>query len=87
VDFVSRIKTLFDNADQSGRLIVEDDEKLHEKGLAGDRFYLAGSMNLTWTGVRIASEVVTLDLDPAEVARARRSYSDRYGGTFAEYGS
>jgi hypothetical protein len=69
--------------DDADALRLVDDELLHEKGIAGDDFYLAGSMNLTWTGVHIASEVVTWSLAPSEVHGARRSFFERYGGVFA----
>jgi hypothetical protein len=82
--FLNDIKAAFGEAelDDEFHLVITDDDLLHEKGIAGDSFYLSGSMNLTYTGVHIGSEMVTLDLEAAEVARARRSFFERFGGTF-----
>lgn len=84
--FLQDIRAVFGEAelDDEPHLVITDDDVLHEKGIAGDTFYLSGSMNLTYTGVHIGSELVSLDLDPVEVARARRSFFERFGGTFAE---
>lgn len=80
--FVAALRTAFFGAglDNSGLLSIVDDALLHEKGIAGDDFYLAGSMNLTWTGVHLANEVVTWTREPGEVQSARRSFAERYGG-------
>jgi hypothetical protein len=85
-EFLGRLESLFfaHHLDNEGALIVKDDADLHEKGMAGDDFHLGGSMNLTWTGIHLASEFVTLFTEPSEVQRARRSYAERYGGTFRE---
>lgn len=82
--FLNTIRGAFGQADlnREPHLIVADDDLLHEKGIAGDTFYLSGSMNLTYTGIHIGSELVALDLDPVEVARARRSFYERFGGVF-----
>jgi hypothetical protein len=82
--FLHEIKAAFGGAelDNESFLVITDDDVLHEKGIAGDNFYLSGSMNLTYTGVHIGSEMVTLDLDPVEIARARRSFFERFGGIF-----
>ena len=45
-------------------------ETLHEKGLIGDRFYLRGSMNFTYSGIHINDEHIELTTDSEQVARA-----------------
>lgn len=82
--FVSSVRSGFYDigADDPARLLLVQDDLLHEKGLAGDDYYLSGSMNLTWTGVHISSEMLRLSLALDEVQAARRSFSERYGGEF-----
>lgn len=53
---------------------------LHAKGLLGDAFCLSGSMNFTFYGVDVQTELVTLQTDPAEVARLRVQFHAEYGG-------
>lgn len=54
-------------------------DKLHVKGLLGDDFHLRGSMNLTRSGVDDNEEELILEIDPAEVARARIEFENRFG--------
>jgi len=53
---------------------------LHAKGLVGDDFGLTGSMNFTFSGVELQTELVTLERDRAEVARMRVDFHSEYGG-------
>lgn len=52
------------------RQSVHDPEKAldHEKAIAGDSWAVFGSMNLTYRGVEINGELVTVSTDPARVA-------------------
>ena len=61
-------------------LRVFETEELHEKGLLGDDYYLAGSMNLTFNGVELLDEMVTFDASPEATADARLVYYRRWGG-------
>ncbi len=82
--FLTRLRASFREAgaDDDGILRLVQDDLLHEKGIAGDDYYLSGSMNLTWAGVHISSEVLRLTRSADEVQAARRSYAERYGGQF-----
>lgn len=62
-----------------GLLKVVDDELLHEKGLASERFYLSGSLNITWNGIHVLGEKVELSTLAVDVQGAVRSFSERYG--------
>lgn len=45
-------------------------DRMHEKGLVGDHFYLRGSMNFTYSGVNLNDEHVELTTEPEQVALA-----------------
>jgi phosphatidylserine/phosphatidylglycerophosphate/cardiolipin synthase-like enzyme len=53
---------------------------LHAKGLIGDDFGLTGSMNFTFNGVELQTELVALERDRAEVAKLRIAFAEEYGG-------
>lgn len=53
---------------------------LHHKGFLGDDFYLSGSMNLTFNGVEILEEGVTLETSREATEAARIAFLDDYGG-------
>lgn len=52
---------------------------LHAKGLLGDRFYLSGSMNFTFSGISFNEEAVQFVTSPEEVALNRVSFIDKWG--------
>lgn len=54
---------------------------LHEKGIVGDRFSLAGSMNLTYNGVYVNEEHLTYTCDPARVAERRNALDTRWSAS------
>ena len=62
------------------RIVIDEEDQQHEKGLLGDDYFLSGSMNLTVRGVRFNDEQLTLSLDTDEVAQARINMRARYGG-------
>ncbi|ADO70532.1 phospholipase D-like domain-containing protein DpdK [Stigmatella aurantiaca] len=64
----------------SGSLTLFKRDVLHAKGLIGDDFGLTGSMNFTYSGIEIQTELVTLQRDPAQVASLRVSFHREYGG-------
>lgn len=54
-------------------------EELHEKGILGDAFYLSGSMNFTYNGVHVNTEVLHFITDPATIAEAHITMRERWG--------
>jgi hypothetical protein len=42
----------------------------HEKGLVSEHFYLRGSMNFTFSGIKINDEHVELTTEPDQIAGA-----------------
>lgn len=54
------------------KLVVHRDyERIHTKGLVGDRFVLSGSMNFTYAGVNLNDELLRYSTDPTEVAEMK----------------
>jgi hypothetical protein len=62
-------------------LSVVTPDVLHMKGLIGDGYALSGSMDFTFGGIELQTELVTLQTDPAEVAKLRVAFHGEYGGT------
>jgi phosphatidylserine/phosphatidylglycerophosphate/cardiolipin synthase-like enzyme len=79
--FVQRLESAARSTGCLERLIVhrDDRERLHEKGLLGDDYYVSGSMNFTESGIRLQDEAVKLELDPEAVAQARVHFRQNYG--------
>jgi hypothetical protein len=79
--FVRRLEFAAESAGVSSRLLVrlDDRERLHEKGLLGDDYYLSGSMNFTYNGIRLHDEAVKFDLTESVVAQARLNFRQNYG--------
>lgn len=79
-EFLRRLASSFYEEGIETQLTTHEEEVLHEKGLAGDDFHLSGSMNLTWRGIELNQEFVTLTTEPQNVADARLAFYDLYGG-------
>ena len=81
VRFAQRLESSARSIGCSERLVVhrDDRERLHEKGLLGDDYYVSGSMNFTESGIRLHDEAVKLELDPPAVAQARLHFRQNYG--------
>jgi hypothetical protein len=62
------------------RVVVDESGKLHTKALTGDDYAVAGSMNITHTGINLREEQVELRTDDVYVAQARLDAFDRFGG-------
>ncbi len=60
------------------RIFVRMADKLHEKGLLGDGYYLSGSFNFTFGGIQINEEVAHFYSDPAKVAEAYVAFAERW---------
>jgi hypothetical protein len=65
-------------SDNTGNLQVTIRDKLHLKGLLGQDYYLSGSMNLTYSGVEVNSEGVTLNRTPKAISEARIHFRENY---------
>ncbi|MEH2096321.1 MULTISPECIES: hypothetical protein [unclassified Nostoc] len=55
-------------------------EELHAKGILGDGYYLAGSMNFTYNGITINEKVVTYETSPEAIAEQQLIFTNRWGG-------
>lgn len=79
--FVRRLEAAAESSGTASRLLIRLDnrERLHEKGLLGDDYYLAGSMNFTYNGIRLHDEAVKFDLTEPAVAQARLNFRQNYG--------
>jgi hypothetical protein len=79
--FAQRLTSAAKSTGRSGQLLMRRDERerLHEKGLLGDDYYISGSMNFTESGIRLHDEAIKLELDPQAVAHARLHFRQAYG--------
>jgi hypothetical protein len=64
-----------------GRLSCRYASELHEKGILSGKVLVAGSMNLTYNGIRRLEESITITDDVDTVTRTRHAYEDRWGVT------
>jgi hypothetical protein len=62
------------------RLRIAMDADVHEKGILGDDFLLSGSMNLTFNGITVNDEHLTLRTDRASVEEWRLVLEQKWGG-------
>jgi hypothetical protein len=56
---------------------------VHDKGILGDDFLLSGSMNLTYNGVTVNDEHLTLRTDMASVKEWRLTLEKKWNGSLA----
>lgn len=54
------------------------EDKLHQKGLLTEAFYLRGSMNFTRNGIQHNDERVEFTTDKEEIARARSEFKEQW---------
>ncbi len=82
VRFLDRIANLAEDLRLERKLTLSIDasENLHTKALTGDDYALAGSMNLTYNGIKVREEFLDLRTEPEFVAQARMDAFDRFGG-------
>lgn len=64
--FIARLQYLKEQFRDQLKWVIEKD--FHAKGLLGDDYFLSGSMNLTFNGISVNGEHLTLRTDPAAVA-------------------
>jgi hypothetical protein len=74
--FIERMRSL--QRSHSGRIKLLLEENFHDKGLVGDDYELAGSMNFTRAGININTEHVILRTDPSFVAERRLQLNARW---------
>lgn len=67
--FIHRIEQIRQR--HPSRLLYAVAGDLHKKGIVGDDFLLSGSMNLTYNGIAVNDEHLTLRTDPASVQEWR----------------
>jgi len=77
--FLQKMRDLSRASETPGNLHVVIKDTLHLKGLLGQDYYLSGSMNLTYNGVEVNHEGVSLDRSQAAIAAARIHFQESYG--------
>ena len=55
-------------------------EELHAKGILGDGYYLAGSMNFTYNGITVNEEALYYETTPEVIAEQQVIFNSRWGG-------
>jgi phosphatidylserine/phosphatidylglycerophosphate/cardiolipin synthase-like enzyme len=81
--FTARLTRLADDEGVAGRVTVvdvSDEQRLHDKALAGDDFVVSGSMNFTFAGALLNEEQVQLHSDETYVAATQKDLYQRFGG-------
>ncbi len=78
--FLRKVGDLASASGASDRLVVHQKDTLHLKGILGRDYYLSGSMNLTFNGVEVLEEGITLETSEDAIGAARIQLLDRYGG-------
>jgi phosphatidylserine/phosphatidylglycerophosphate/cardiolipin synthase-like enzyme len=76
--FIEQIKVKTDYQNFPVRFYIT--EELHAKGILGNGYYLAGSMNFTYNGITINEEVVTYETSPEAIAEQQVIFTNRWGG-------
>jgi len=76
--FLRKMSDLSKASDSADNLRVTIRDALHLKGLLGHDYYLSGSMNLTYNGVEVNHEGVSLDRSPIAIAEARIHFQENY---------
>ena len=74
-DFINRIENV--SKGRSG-MHLHLSADLHDKGILGDGYHLAGSMNLTHSGISINDEVLQFTTDSANVASHQVAFRARW---------
>jgi len=76
--FLEGLKTRIDRLDVAVRFHIA--EELHTKGILGDGYYLAGSMNFTYNGITVNEEALTYETSPEVIAEQQLIFTNRWGG-------
>lgn len=80
-EFLRAARKLSEDVTGRGSVTVHIDSVLHTKGILGDSFWLAGSMNLTAYGVQRNDEQLTLHVGPPldAIVSQRSHFAQTYG--------
>jgi hypothetical protein len=76
--FLRKMHDLSRASEYASNLHVALRDTLHLKGLLGQDYYLSGSMNLTYNGVEVNHEGVSLDRSPEAIAEVRIHFQENY---------
>src|SRR5262245_12284319 len=79
-DVAQKLLDLQEQVPDPDQVVVTEREELHTKGLLGDDFFLAGSMNFTRSGVEVWDERVVLHTDRVQVFQAMLEMHGHYPG-------
>jgi hypothetical protein len=74
--FINRLQVAIPSSDVFQHVLAD---QLHFKGILGPSFYLAGSMNSTYSGAYKNDEHLELKSAQSEIIEARLNYEQRYG--------
>jgi hypothetical protein len=80
VDVARKLRELSDRLGDPHLVEVTESEELHTKGLLGDDYFLAGSMNFTRSGVEVWDERVEFHTEQVHVRQAMLEMHGRYPG-------
>ena len=73
---------LYDFRDQFmnrlGEQCIQIDPLIHAKGIITDLYLVSGSMNLTYSGIRINGERLDITAEPSEIARSAHDFGVRW---------
>lgn len=75
--FIEGLKARIDRLDVAVRFHIT--EELHAKGILGDGYYLAGSMNFTYNGITVNEEALTYEISPEVIAEQQVIFTNRWG--------
>lgn len=76
LEFVDRIGAL--RSQYPDRLRLYMAPEVHDKGILGDDFLVSGSMNLTFNGVTVNDEHISLRTDPASIEEWRIALEQKW---------
>jgi len=75
-EFIDRLSAI--RQKYPGRLRVKLSADVHDKGILSDDFLISGSMNLTFNGVTVNDEHLTLRTDPASIEEWRMTLEQKW---------
>lgn len=76
--FIEGLKARIDRMDVAMRFHIT--EELHAKGILGNAYYLAGSMNFTYNGIALNEEALHYQTAPEVIAEQQVIFESRWGG-------
>lgn len=74
--FIQRLQIAVPDTEMFQHIVSED---LHIKGLLTNSFFLAGSMNFTYSGTHFKEEQVQLSVDAGTISEAKLEFQQQYG--------